>query len=191
MARTVTSERKRKLNKMKNNFIRNYNNVRLIWTHAALSNIEQEVPEGASITFMSPLGAVCIMNKHVANFNNLNLVNLKNKRAFSKKTSKYRSTYTYRHPEKYIDLWLLSSNGRRRLSSFIKPNTHHYVIACRLEGKASVNQNMITRHLQKEGGLVTHIVNNEIQFANKEILPVSYWNRVAGGVYKNSIIPRA
>ena len=171
----------------------NSGNTRFIWAHGMLSNMEKQVPPGASVTFMSPLGACSVMNKNVATkLNNLLQYSNKNSRNVSKRVSLNRSTYTYRHPETYINLHIKKINGigRALLSTFLKQNKNHYVIACRTEGSARVNENMIKRHMKKEGKLVTHIVNNERVFSRTERIPINYWGRVNKGMYA-SFIPSA
>ena len=44
--------------------------------------------------------------------------------------------------------------------------------------------------MQKEGKLVTHIVNNERVFSPTERKPINYWRRVERGMY-TSFIPSA
>lgn len=191
---TLYNSSKRKKNEIntKKYFV-NSGNTRFIWAHGMLSNTEKKVPPGASVTFMSPLGACSVMNKRVATkLNNLLQYSTKNARIFSKSVSPNRSTYTYRHPETYINLHIRNINGidteRTLLSTFLEQNKHHYVIACRTEGSARVNENMIRRHMKKEGKLVTHIVNKEMQLSNTERHPVNYWGRVNTGMY-TSFIP--
>ena len=171
----------------------NSGNTRFIWAHGMLSNMEKQVPPGASVTFMSPLGACSVMNKKVATkLNNLLQYSNKNSRNVSRRVSLNRSTYTYRHPETYINLHIREINGidRALLSTFLEQNKNHYVIACRTEGSARVNENMIKRHMKKEGKLVTHIVNNERVFSRTERIPINYWGRVNKGMYA-SFIPSA
>ena len=175
----------------------NSGNTRFIWAHGMLSNMEKQVPAGASVTFMSPLGACSVTNNKVATkLNNLLQYTTKSSMNFSKRVSLDRSTYTYRHPETYINLHIRDMNGididTALLSTFLEQNKNHFVIACRTEESARVNENMIRRHIQKEGKLVTHIVNNERVVSNFERrwFPINYWGRVNKGMH-TSFIPSA